>query len=74
MGRNTIADSATVDALRHVLRALILSIRSAEGINRAMTFLNGKIAEISLFRAADASSGITVSAIAAFGGSNPLFI
>ena len=55
------------------MRALILSIRSAEGINRAMTFLTGKIAEIALFRAADASSVITGSAIAAFGGSNPLF-
>ena len=38
-----------------------------------MTFLTGKIAEIALFRAADASSVITGSAIAAFGTSNSLF-
>ena len=67
MDRNTISDAATVDSLRHVLRALIIGIFAAEGSHRAVTNLDEKVGLIAL---AGRHSG---GAICTFGGSNPLF-
>ena len=67
MSGNTISDSATVDALWHVLRALIIAILAAEGSHRAVTNLDEEAGLIAL-------AGRHVGgAIYTFGGSNPLF-
>ena len=67
MGRNTISDSATVDTLRHVLRALIIATLSAESRHLAVTNLDEKAGLI--FLAGRHIGGATH----AFSGSNPLF-